>query len=448
MIALLLLLALQQTEEAPATASPPARQQTTATVAAKGADLRLLDAVRSVAAKMELLRGERFRRPPLAVRAPEMMRQVAAEIRAFNVLPRERLAARGRAWADLGLGRAESPELLLRVVAADLDGVAFDPQGNRLLVDPERLDEEDFLPAEEDAPDATLLMMTGVRPDEPVVAHLLTHVRQMEREGTDALEPTTDRLLAHAAWNEGEANLIAVRYLFQGMGVAEDVLGLDPDPRDVLGGALVPTALGALSGVEADFAAFIYLEGFALAVEHYVEGGWPALERAMAVRRTTSQIMHPARPAPAEPDLEPGDSGIADLTLADVDSLGEQGVFALVSARTGKDNLGLQAGDGWEGDRLYRWERTGGEGPGDGVTLWVTAWRDAEQAAEFAYAMRRVLQARFPDSGVDPGAAGPTRLEAGGRRFSLETEGNRVRFRVGPPGPEAPAEGPAGGRTS
>lgn len=437
MIAELLLAALLQ---AGATGRPQAdaeQEPEAPAVAAKGADLYLLDSVRTIAKQVERLRGERFRRPPLAVRAPEMMRGVAAEIRARNVLPRETLEARGRAWADLGLGTERSPEILLRAVAGDLEGIAFDPTGNRLLVDPERLTERDFVFRDDDDPEPTVLMMTGVRPDEPLVAHLLMHVRQLEREGADSLEPTTDRLLAHAAWNEGEANLVAMRYLYRGMGVAQEVLGLDPDPRDVLDGLLVPSSLDSMSGAEATLAEFVYLEGFALAAEQYVAGGWPALERAMARWRTTSQMMNPGRTAPIEPDLEPGEPGIEGLRLVDVDSLGEQAIFALVSALTGKDNLGLQAGDGWEGDRVYRWEPAGGERPGEGVTLWVTAWRDEEQAADFAYAMRRALRSRFPGAGIDPAAAGPGNLEAGGRLFRLEIRGTQVRFRVAPPAAEA-----------
>lgn len=436
MIAPFLFLALLQAGQTGQPQAPPEREAEATGVVVKGADLALLDSVRTIANQVERLRGERFGRPPLAVRAPEMMRGVAAEIRAFNVLPRETLEARGRAWADLGLGTERSPEILLRAVAGDLEGIAFDPAGNRLLVDPERLTERDFVFREEDDPEPTVLMMTGVRPDEPLVAHLLMHVRQLEREGADSLEKTTDRLLSHAAWNEGEANLVAMLYLYQGMGVAVEVLGLEPDPRDVLGGLLVPSSLDSMSGAEAILAEFVYLEGFALAAERYVAGGWPALQRATARWSTTSQMMNPGRTAPLEPDLEPGEPGIGGLRLVDVDTLGEQVIFALVSALTGKDNLGLQAGDGWEGDRVYRWEFVEGERPGDGVTLWVTAWRDEAQAADFAYAMRRTLRSRFPGAGIDPAAAGPRNLEAGGRLFDLEIRGAQVRLRVAPPGAE------------
>jgi hypothetical protein len=220
------------------------------------------------------------------------------------------------------------------------------------------------------------------------------------------------------------------------MGVAEDVLSLDPDPRDLLGGLLVPPSLDSLGGAERIFAEFVYLEGFALAVEAYVAGGWAGLEQAMAQRRTTSQMLHPERAAPREPQLGPDEPGAEGLVLVDTDSLGEQGIFALVSVLTGKDNLGLQAGDGWEGDRLFRWERPDGERSGEGVTLWLSVWRDEEQAADFVYAVGRALQARFPEASIEPGAPEGQSFEAGERRFRLERRGLQARLRVAAAGLE------------
>jgi hypothetical protein len=66
-----------------------------------------------------------------------------------------------------------------------------------------------------------------------------------------------------------------------------------------------------------------------------------------------------------------------------------------VSILTGKDNLALQAGDGWAGDRLYRWE--GDDEEHAGVTLWVSRWVDTQAAKDFDYAMVRTLESRFPD---------------------------------------------------
>jgi hypothetical protein len=433
LVSLLILLAAMQAPEAPAPVSVEPTRHEQPVISPKGADLRLLEAVRAIAGRIEEVREQRFRRPPIAVRAPDTMRQVAADIRAFNVLTRERLEARGRSWADIGLGGTGSPAVLFRTVAGDLEGIGFDPAGNRLLVAPDRLTEEDFITRHEDDPDATVLMMTGVRPDEPLVSHLLMHVRQLERESHDSLEESTDRLLAHAAWNEGEANLLAVKYLFQGMGVADQVIALRVDPGDVLEGRLVPTALKELSGVEASLVDFVYLEGYALAVEHYVDGGWPALDRAMSTQRTTAQILHPDAEPLAEPDFgSPPSPGVEGLTLADTDSLGEQAIVVLVSVLSGKDNLGLQAGDGWAGDRLYRWEIISGERAGTGVTVWDTRWRNAEEAADFEYALGRSLKARFPGGKLESAGEDRRYLAADGRLFDLRHDGVRVTLRITP----------------
>jgi hypothetical protein len=419
-VSLLLVIALLQAVQA----EPPELQ-------VKGADLNLLNAVRTVSSEVERLRGQKYDRPPIAVRAPDIMRQVAAEVRSLNALPRERLEARGRAWAEIGLGSASSPELLLRMLAEDLGGIGFDAEGNRLLVSPELLTFDDFAFQEDEDPKSTVLAMTGVRFDEPLVGHLLVHVRQIERDGGDFLEKTTDGLLASAAWAEGEANLLAVRYLFDGMGLADEVLGSTLDPGSFLDGQLIPPSFGALGGIEDGLIGFVYNEGFAQAVQHYIAGGWQAVDKAMTRSRTTSDILHPGK-AGARPADFPEPASIEGMRLVDTDSLGEQAVIVLVSVLTGKDNLGLQAGDGWTGDRLYRWEPAAGAEPQRGITRWLTRWKTAEDAADFDYALWRTLQARFP--GIEPqesGEGGKT-LSAGGRRFVIERTATEVSIHISP----------------
>lgn len=364
---------------------------------------------------MEWLRGQKFERPPIAVRVPDTMREVVAEMRAYSVLPQERLAARGRAWSDLGLGHSDAPGRLLRILAADLEGIGFEPQGNRLLVSPNRLTVEDFQPREGPHDPSTVLLMTGVRPDEPVVGHLLMHVRQRERAGRDPLEPTTDRLLAVMAWAEGEANLLAVRYLFEGMGLADEVMDLKMDPATLLGGALMPPANPELSAVETQLLGFIYDEGFIQAVNSYKAGGWKALDESMARRRTTRELLHPGA-GPPEPFPDAGLPAMDGLRRIDEDSLGEQAIVVLISTLTGKDNLGLLAADGWAADRLLRFEREG-DTSGEGQTEWLTRWSSAEEAADFEYAFGRLLAARFPEQQMEPGAQGERILRAGGRLF-------------------------------
>jgi hypothetical protein len=373
---------------------------------------------------------------------PDEVGAAAAEIRAFAVLSRERLAARGRAWADLGLGGNASPRNVLVALAADLDGVSFDPQGNRLLVSPGRLSYADFEPTEQGGEPATLLMLTGMRPDAPLVSHVLTHVRQRERTGGDILEPTTDRMLASAAWAEGEANLVAIRYLFAGMQVTEDVMQHVQGPDEVLEGDLLPPGLHALERPESELLAFVYLTGYERAAERHRAGGWEALVEASARRKTTRDLLHPdlgpALEAVFPTDPVPPTEGVR---LADEDSLGEHAIAVLVASLTGKDSLGLLAADGWAGDRLYRWERAGA--PDGGVTEWITRWTSeggdpshpaTAIAADFDHAYGRALEARFPGAKLAEVGDGGRTLIAEGRLYRLERRGAQVRVLVRPVG--------------
>lgn len=432
MIPMLLTLAILQSAAAsPTEPEQPATQAATGSI--KGADLDLLREVREIAGRVERLRGQQFDRPPVAVRAPDPMREVAAEIRAYKLHSPARLEARGRAWADLGFSSPASPANVLRHLAADLEGIGFDAEANRLLVTPDRLTKDDFAPRDEDDPNSTVLMMTGVRRDEPLFGHALLHVRQMEREGRDVLLGTTDGTLARAAWAEGEANLVAVRLLFEGMGLQDEVIAWTLDPRDVLDGLLVPSVLESLPDEEAALLRFVYLEGFSRAVAYHRMGGWAKLDAAMATQRTTSQILHPDRQlARDRHHPEPVPPAIDGIELIDVDSLGEQGIIVLVSAVTGKDNLGLLAGDGWVQDELYRWELPSAEGAGSGITLWLTRWSDEKAASDFEYALGRMFQARFPGGTLAQAAEGAKRIDADGRRFEVERAATEVRLRVTP----------------
>ena len=420
---------------------------------AASAESELAAEVRQIAARVEQLRGEPFTRPPVALRVPEDMHQTAAEIRAYNVLPRERLAARGRAWADLGLGPVDTPARLYLTLAADLAGVALDPREDRLFLGPELLPERDFHPTEAPEDPATVLLLTGMRPDEPLVAHELAHLRQRQRASGDTLETTTDGLLARAAWIEGEANLVAVRYLFSAMHVTEDVMQHVRSPGEVLGGVLLPRDLAGRSGVLRELVSFVYLDGFERAAALHRSGGWAAVESAAAARRTTRDLLHAARP-PLEqavfPEARPPAPG---LRLADEDSLGEQAIVLWVSTLTGKENLGLLSGDGWAGDRVYRWERPGDEAAG--MTEWVTTWTavpgdaraPAEVARDFEYGCSRALEARFPGRAFAATGEGVRTLVGPDRLVRLTRQGTEVRLLIRPlePAPRAPSGEPGGG---
>ncbi len=402
----------------------------------KGADMELLGEVRELADRIAVIRQRPFARQPVAVRAPREFRLVAAEARAAAGLPRARLDARGRAWADLGLGGAATPAALRYRLAYDLEGATFDPSGPRLLIDPERLKPTDFFGSEAGEEPAPLLRATGVRPDEPLVAHVLMHLHQHERDAGRATPATTDELLARSAWSEGEANLIAVTYLFRSMGIAGEVLEAGLDPGLVLEGALLPPAADGAGETERRLLEFVYHEGFARAAEAQRAGGWSALEQAIAARHTTRAILHAvdeAAPAPdrlPSPRLDPPPG----FTLADTDVLGEHAVGVLIAALSGKDDLGLQAADGWRADGLYRWEpERAGADPDEGITVWATRWAGAQDAGDFEYGLLRGLRARFPDHAAEATGEGRHRLVTPDRVYRIERDGNEVRIRVAPP---------------
>jgi hypothetical protein len=95
---------------------------------------------------------------------------------------------------------------------------------------------------------------------------------------------------------------------------------------------------------------------------------------------------------------------------------------------TGKDNLGMIAGDGWAGDALWRFEGAGG-----GVSVWETRWVSEEEAKDFAYAAERCLQGRFPGEPIAGTADEPRVLVRTDRVLRLERRGAAVTLRVATP---------------
>lgn len=369
--------------------------------AVRGADLDLLEAVRDVERRVLKLVGREGKARALAVRADASARDAAAEAR--RAIAADRLDARSRAWVDVGFHERGAPARLYEVLSRDLGSIAIDVDGGRMLVDPAVLPESDFVLENDEDSDTQVLLATGLRPDEPVVAHALTHVWQLARRGRDPIAETTDETLAACAAAEGEANLTALRMLFSTMGLADTVLDHDLDPAEVLEGRFVPDALRASGGSEGDSGGvpsrlldFVYGDGFARAVAAFRAGGWPGVRAFAADVRTTRAVLHPGE-AHRSPETLPFPEGVPvrrdGWVEVDRDRLGEFGVVALVSGATGKDDLGLVAGEGWLGDALLRWESP--SDPSDAATFWVTRWESDEAAREFAYAYGRVLRARF-----------------------------------------------------
>jgi hypothetical protein len=405
-------------------------------------DPDLARSVRRIGDLLAQTRGEGFDRPPGAVRSPAVLTDIAVEARAYRRVGPARLEARGRAWNDLGLGGPVSPQLLWLALARDLPGIDLDVDGSRLLVAPTRLTEHDYgvtaderlyvsddegtvheLRPEGVVPDADdgsgeFLLVTGVRPDEPLLAHYLMHLRQVERHGEDSIRETTDELLAASAWAEGEANLVALFFLFNGVGLARTVLTEPVGPADFLDGQLIPEVVETSSPMDASLLRFVYEDGYDFAIDRFRARGWNVfLEFSPS---STAQVLYPDL-APAAVDWpEPTPPG-EGLALVDTDRLGAQAILSLLTIWIGRSQEGLNAARNWVGDRLTRWERT----PEDGMTVWETRWRTDAAAAGFAADFKKVVRRRDPSTVDDEGA-----LRSKFRLFRIEQNGPSVRIEV------------------
>lgn len=408
----------------------------------KGADLDLLEAVRRIAQKLEALTGRRLGNV-IAVRAdPDALRSSPPRRRVLPA-PASRLAARGRAWEDLGLGGEAAIRAVLETLEADLPGLAIAGQPPRLLVGPDLLRGSRLEPAGEQEAESAVLHATGTTPDEVVVAHALVHLLQLREERSGEGETdTTDRLLARAAWEEGEATLVALLHLFGGLGLQGELLRGRLDPAEVFGGRLLPALPRAAPAASRALLDFVYREGFYRAAEVVRAEGIGALAEVSRRRPVTRDLLHTDRP-PIGSSASGGDPSppAAGLVLADRDEIGEQGIVTLVSSLAGKDDVALVAGDGWTGDTLWRWEPAGRDAAAAsaGVTVWSTRWASRADAEEFAYAWRRCVEARLPGAEFAAAGDGALEVEAGDRRYRWWLDAERVSITVAPrAAPRAP----------
>lgn len=401
-------------------------------VIVQGADLELLGSVKGIASRVAGLLGIRDGGTPAAVRADAEQRRAVLD--SAPSLPAERLEARGRAWEDLGLGDRALPARLRRVLAEDLEGAVLDGDGRRLLVDPSRLSDADFAPVGPGSEAASLLLVAGVRPDEPLLAHYVDHARAGWT--SPRLPDSTDACLAAAAWAEGRANLAALALLFEGVGLVDAVADGKVSPSSVLGGSLVPEAFRSGSPVEREFLFFVYEEGFAQAAARLKAGGFGRIVSEAGVRRSTRDVLHPDRP-PFGGDFPDAPTAGTGFRVADRDVLGEQGIVTLVSTLTGKDNLGLLAGDGWAGDVLVRFEPA--SGGGDGYTHWIVRISDEARASDLTYGLLRGLETRFPGRRWE-GEGDSRTLRTSDRVFRFRREGTVIALRIASSGVDAALE--------
>jgi hypothetical protein len=316
-----------------------------------------------IAARVQTLRGLRFRRRPV----PARVTGAQARREGLEDLDRSYPAARRRADEEvLKLLGLIGPRVDLRAVEGSVfgEGVAgyYDPRSKRLRI--------------VDSP-ATANHALG----EVTLAHELTHALEDQRFGLADTSGDDDRALGRLALVEGSATLVMEQYLLRYLGTGgalASLLNTDTGPK-------LPRFLQ-------DQLLFPYLGGmrFVQSLLARAGGRWTLVNLADRIRQpdSTEQVLHPDKwirietPLPvraAAPRLGPGWRRTA---------AGTWGEWAT------RELLGdARAAAGWGGDRYTLYERPapGCAAPCRRADVLVMRWRwdTPRDARRFLAALRR-----------------------------------------------------------
>lgn len=223
---------------------------------------------------------------------------------------------------------------------------------------------------------------TGL-PAEAVEVHELAHALQDQRFGIgpkmEAVRFNWDAAMAYQALLEGEATLVMMASLFEGMGLKFDDVIKEDSFLQVLTQAAGQN-VGIPEGTPPYFVesmTFPYIDGLKFVLSVYRDGGWEAVDRLhKEPPRSTQEILNPElfrsgdRPAIASGSAGTGESGPLLVTTL--------GVFHW------RFLLGVEAGSGWESDRVEVLK-----GSEDALTvLGESVWKTEADASEFAAALR------------------------------------------------------------
>jgi hypothetical protein len=235
-------------------------------------------------------------------------------------------------------------------------------------------------------------------PEKAVLAHELVHAlddQHFDLRRVDALVAgcRDEELAAALAVVEGSAQHFSTRVLLRYPAT------LDAGVLDALAEGGLPEGVPPL--VE-QLQLLSYTEGQAF-VSEIADGGTEPVDAALdSLPPTTEQILHPERwpqdrPTPVEPlDLSDGFSSTDGWRDLDVMQIGELWLRELLQLRI-DDAVAERAATGWDGGAYRAWHR-----PSDGAVAVTmrTAWDSAEDAADFADAMRTWIDEGGTDAQV------------------------------------------------
>jgi hypothetical protein len=332
--------------------------------------------VSTIAARVEVLRGLRFRSRPV----PQRVSPAVARREGLEDLDRSYPASRRRADEEVLklLGLIE-PGVDLRSISASVfgEGVAgyYDPRSKRLRI------------------------VSGTAPDalsEMVLAHELTHALEDQRFGLAVSEgESDDAALARLALVEGSATMVMQQYLLRHIG-AEKALG------GLLGSAFQTGP--DLPKFLQDQLIFPYIGGMQFVQSLVQRGGgsWKLVDLADRVRvpDSTEQVLHPDKWVAVEAPLPVR----VDVPLHDDWRRMTSGTWGEWQTNELLGGDAESASAGWGGDRYELWQRgTCPSAPCRDQDVLVMRWRwdTRRDAREFETVLRLSAAARGDGAAVE-----------------------------------------------
>jgi len=222
-----------------------------------------------------------------------------------------------------------------------------------------------------------------------VLAHELTHALQDQHFGLARLpleiKTNDDRAAAASALVEGEATLVMSEYMLKNLS------------KQMVKDSVVSSFTQNMKQLETaprylrEMLVFPYLRGQEFCAVLFGQGGYEAVSKAYdQPPSSTAQILHPQKflaiPREEPVVIEWADVAVKGAQPVADNCVGEMGMRILfaewLDAATGE-----RAAAGWRGDRYLYF--SGGQS-----LVWKTIWANAQEAAEFFDAERKLLEKR------------------------------------------------------